>query len=123
MSKVKETTMGKWTKSIMVVNFILEGITNKTKVSPGIAMMNRWVQNAWRMNKRVLMTKKNNKWYQNKGPANRNLQQKKNVWCRKEVNLEQDEEYPQYGLLLEYPTCTLKVRPMGIARDYRRQFR
>lgn len=40
VSKVKETTMGKQTKSIMVVDSIPKGTTNKTKVLPANIMMN-----------------------------------------------------------------------------------
>ena len=43
------------------------------------------------MNKRVPTLEKNNKWYQSKGPANNNLQQRKNMWHQKKVSFEKEE--------------------------------
>ena len=93
----------------MVVDSILKRTTNKTKVLLGNIVMNRWVQNARKMNKRVPLLKGNNEWYRNKGTMNKKLQQRRNVWHRKEVNSEPEEDYRQYDPLSKYPTYTLKV--------------
>ena len=80
--------MSKQTKFVVVVDSIPERTTNKTKVPPNNTIMNKWVQNVLKINKRMLVSKRNNKWYQNKGLANKNLQQRRNVWGGKEVSSE-----------------------------------
>ena len=56
------TTSAKRRKLAVLVNFILERVTNKVRVPSGNVMTNRWIQDAQKLNKRVLPPKKN-KWY------------------------------------------------------------
>ena len=46
-------------KTVVLVNCILERVTNKTRVPPRNVMTNKWVQNAEKLNKSVLPQKKN----------------------------------------------------------------
>ena len=56
------TNDGKRAKTIVLVNFFPEGVTNKTRVPPRNVMTNKLIWNIRKLNKRVLLPNKNN-WY------------------------------------------------------------